>query len=110
MKALRRIFKYVWPQWPRIIVVFLSAIIIGALLSLSFMTIIPLLKVMMGQEGLHGWVDRKTCEWRYGLELSVPEKTDFFVEENIHGVGYYLLVTRVKGKSPAEISGLRIAD
>jgi len=46
MKAFRRIFKYVWPQWPRIIVVVVSAVVIAALLSLSFMTLIPLLKVM----------------------------------------------------------------
>ncbi len=77
MKDFRRIFKYIWPQWPRIIVVVLSAISIGVLLSLSFMTIIPLLKVMMGQEGLHGWIDRKGCQWRYGLEFYVPETTDF---------------------------------
>lgn len=110
MKAFNRIFKYIWPQWPRIIVVVVSAILIAILLSLSFMTVIPLLKVMMGEEGLHGWVDRKTCEWSYGLEFSIPERTDFFVEENDHGVGYYLLVTRVSKGSPAKMSGLRIAD
>jgi len=110
MKAFKRIFKYIWPQWPQIIVVVVSAILIAVLLSLSFMTVIPLLKVMMGEEGLHGWVDRKTCEWRYGLELSVPERTDFFVEENNQGVGYYLLVTRVSKKSSAKMSGLRVAD
>ena len=110
MKAFRRVFKYVWPQWPQIIVVVLSAILIAVLLSLSFMTIIPLLKVMMDEEGLHGWVDRKTCEWRYGVEFSVPEKTEFFAEENNQRAGYYLLVTRVAKKSSAEAAGLRIAD
>lgn len=110
MKEFGRIFKYIWPQWPQIIVVIVSAILIAVLLSLSFMTVIPLLKVMMGEEGLHGWIDRKTCEWRYGLEFSVPEKTDFIVEENSQGVGYYLLVTRVLKKSSATMSGIRIAD
>jgi ABC-type multidrug transport system fused ATPase/permease subunit len=110
MKALKRIFKYIWPQWPQIIVVVVSAMLIAILLSLSFMTVIPLLKVMMGEEGLHGWVDRKACEWRYGLEVSIPERTDFFIEENNQEVGYYLLVTRVPKKSPAKMSGLKIAD
>ena len=110
MKDFSRIFKYIWPQWPQIIFVVVSTILAAVLLSLSLMTVIPLLKVMLGEEGLHGWVDRKTCEWRYGVEFSVPEKTDFLVEENIHGVGYYLLVTRVKSKSPAEMSGLKVAD
>ncbi len=110
MKAFNRIFKYIWPQWPQVIVVVVSAMLIAILLSLSFMTVIPLLKVMMGEEGLHGWVDRKSCEWRYGLEFSIPERTDFFVGGDDQEVGYYLLVTRVSKKSPAETSGLKIAD
>jgi hypothetical protein len=64
MKAFRRVFKYVWPQWPRIIVVVVSAIIVASLLSLSFLTVIPLLKVMMGEEGLAGWADRKISAHR----------------------------------------------
>ena len=110
MKDFNRIFKYLWPQWPQIIFVVVSAILVAVLLSLSLLTVIPLLKVMLEDEGLHGWVDRKTCEWRYGMEFSVPDKTDSFIEENTHSVGYYLLVTRVKSKSTAEASGLRIAD
>jgi ABC-type multidrug transport system fused ATPase/permease subunit len=109
MKAFRRIFKYIWPQWPRIIVVVLSAIIIGILLSLSFMTIIPLLKVMMGQEGLHGWIDRKTCEWRYGLEFYVPETTDF-ADSSGMDIAYCLLVNRVEKESLAQAAGLQRND
>ena len=108
MKAFRRIFKYIWPQWPRIIVVVLSAIIIGVLLSLSFMTIIPLLKVMMGQEGLHGWIDRKGCQWRYGLEFYVPETADF--ADSSRDIAYCLLVNRVKKESLAYAAGFRQED
>lgn len=108
MKAFKRIFKYIWPQWPRIIVVVLTAMIVAALLSLSFMTIIPLLKVMMGEEGLHGWVDRKACQWRYGLEFYVPEIGD------LTGTGrnnlYSLLITKVEHESLAEKAGFKQAD
>jgi len=69
MKAFWRIFGYVWPQWPRVVVVVLSALILASLLSLSFMTVIPLLKVMMGDEGIHGWVERKVCSARYGVSF-----------------------------------------
>ena len=109
MKDFRRIFKYVWPQWPRIIVVVLSAIIIGVLLSLSFMTIIPLLKVMMGQEGLHGWIDRKECQWRYGLEFYVPETADF-ADSSSKDIAYCLLVTRVEKGGLAHAAGFRRDD
>ena len=106
MKAFRRIFKYIWPQWPRIIVVVVSAIVIAALLSLSFMTLIPLLKVMMGEEGLHGWVDRKVSEHRYGIRFYVPDRTDF-AQSNI---AFYLLVTDVEDESPARKAGLAKLD
>ncbi|MHC4212709.1 MAG: hypothetical protein ACYSWP_04960, partial [Planctomycetota bacterium] len=76
MKALNRLFKYVWPQWPRVIVVVVSAVMVAVLLSVTFMTLIPLLKVFLVGEGLHGWVDRKACQSRYGIEFYSPEVTD----------------------------------
>jgi subfamily B ATP-binding cassette protein MsbA len=109
MKAFKRVFNYIWPQWPRIIAVVLSAIIVAALLSISFITIIPLLRVMMGQEGLHGWVDRKTCDWKYGVDFYVPGTTDF-ADSNRADIAYHLLVTDVQKDSLAEAAGLRPID
>lgn len=109
MKALRRVFKYVWPQWPRVIVVVICAMVVAFLLSLSFMTIIPLLKVMMGKEGLHGWVDRKTCHWKYGVDFYVPDTADFGGSDS-RDIAYYLLVTDVKKGSLGEAAGLKPAD
>ncbi len=48
------------------------AMIVAALLSLSFVTIIPMIKVMIGAEGRHGWVDGLTCSSRYGIQCFVP--------------------------------------
>ena len=95
MKSFWRIFEYIWPQWPRLIVIVFSAILIGFLFSLSFMTIVPLLKVMMGEEGLHGWVDRKVCEQRYGRTFYMPERIDF-VDPNKTDIAYSLIVTKVE--------------
>jgi subfamily B ATP-binding cassette protein MsbA len=106
MKSFRRIFCYVWPQWPRVIVVVLSAIIVSSLLSLSFMTVIPLLKVMMGEEGLHGWVERGLSKHLYGVSFYVPEKKDFAVSD----IESYLLVTDIKDESPAQKAGLQKLD
>lgn len=109
MKAFWRVFEYVWPQWPRLIVIFVSAILISILFSLSFMTIVPLLKVMMGEEGLHGWVDRKVCEQRYGLRFYMPERIDF-VDPNKADIAYYLIVTKVEDDGLAYAAGLREQD
>jgi ABC-type multidrug transport system fused ATPase/permease subunit len=75
MKEFRRVFQYVWPQWPRVIVVVVSAMMISLMLSASFLTVIPLLKVMVSSEGLPAWVDGKACDVYYGLDLEVHEAT-----------------------------------
>jgi len=104
MKAFWRIFGYVWPQWPRIIVVVLSALILASLLSLSFMTVIPLLKVMMGDEGIHGWVERKICSGRYGISFA---SSDGLGEVEAADA---LLVTGLKKDSLAQEAGLAKLD
>ena len=109
MKAFGRIFKYIWPQWPRLIVVFSTAIIVAILLSISFMTIIPLMKVMLGQEGLHGWVDRKTCDWKYGVDIYLPDAADI-TTGRAQEMAYSLLVTGVEKDSLAHLAGLQNAD
>lgn len=109
MKAFSRIFKYIWPQWGRVVSVILSSMLISLLLSVSFMAIIPLLTVMVGGEGLHGWVDRKTCESNYGLELHVPKAAEL-TEGTGPSLRTHLLVTRVEKDSLAEKAGFRPLD
>lgn len=109
MKAFKRIFKYIWPQWPRIVVVVTSAIVVSLLLSVSFMTVIPLLKVMTGQEGLRSWADRKICQWRYGVNLYVPESVDFTGDKS-SDFSKSLLVTSVSKNSVAKRAGLEAGD
>jgi ABC-type multidrug transport system fused ATPase/permease subunit len=109
MKAFRRIFTYVWPQWHRVIAVVVSAMVIGILFSLSFATIVPLLKVMMGEEGLHGWVDRNVCNWRYGMDFYVPETTDF-TESAESDIAYHLLIANIEEKGWAQKAGLKVGD
>src|SRR4030042_6959495 len=105
MKSFGRIFKYVWPQWPRIITVVVAAVIFAILLSLSFMTVIPLLKVMMGKEGLHNWVDRKTCNYKYGVDFYVPNAIDI-IDKGSEDIAYSLLITGVEKNSLVESAGL----
>jgi len=106
MKNFKRVFKYIWPQWPRIIIVIVSAMIVSSLLSLSLMTVIPLLKVMMGDEGLHGWVETKICADRYGIYFSVPE----IMDSGESDVEHHLLVTDIKQGYAAQKAGLQRHD
>ena len=109
MKEFSRVFKYIWPQWPRITVVIFSAIIVSALLSISFMAVIPLLEVMTGQEGLRGWSDRKVCQLRYGVDFHVPESVDFTGDKS-SDYANSLLVLSVKKNSAGKNAGLLTGD
>jgi subfamily B ATP-binding cassette protein MsbA len=109
VKEFSRVFKYIWPQWPRVIVVIVSAIIVSMLLSVSFLTVIPLLKVMIGQEGLRGWADREVCQLRYGVDFYIPESVDFAHRKNADYTNSLIIVS-VKKKSPAAEAGLANGD
>ena len=105
MGAFTRIFKYVWPQWPRLMAIFASVMVIAVLFAFSFATIAPLLKVIIGQEGMHGWINRKVCDWRYGISFHIPESLDFQ-----EGAAKYLLVTSVEKDKQAEEAGILHSD
>lgn len=109
MNYLKRLLKYIWPQWHRIVVIFCAIIISSLLLSLSFVSVIPMLKVMMGQEGLHGYVDRKIARDRYGLKFYMPEQAEI-LDTNTSDIKRYLLITNVKENSPADEAKLKPND
>ena len=106
MKDFKRVFKYVWPQWHRLVTICCSALLIGVLYGLSFGTISPLLTVMMGSEGLHSWTNRNISSHRYGMKFYVPEQLDFS-DPNKPNVAYSLQIAEVKRNSLAEQTGLQ---
>lgn len=108
LTAFNRIWSYVWPQWPRLVSVVFWSLVIAVMFTVSFMTVLPLLKVMMGDEGLHGWVDRKTVEWRYGLELAVPDIDDYSSGEVSDS--HALRIVGIKANSLADQSGFEKYD
>jgi hypothetical protein len=77
LSAFKRVLGYVWPQWPSLLGLLFWVVVISLMFSASFLTIIPLLKVMMEEEGLHSWVDRTICYDRYGMDFYVPSRSDF---------------------------------
>jgi subfamily B ATP-binding cassette protein MsbA len=109
MEAFKRVFKYIWPQWHRLVTIGCSALLIGILFSFSFATILPLLKLMMGEEGLHGWINRKINEKRYGLSFYVPDSVEL-TDPNNPDIAYFLRIASVKKNSFAEKAGLKPHD
>ena len=100
LSAFKRVLGYVWPQRARLIAVFFWSGMIALMFSTSFLTIVPLLKVMMGEEGLHNWVDRKVCGWRYGVDFYVPGRND----------PPDLLISRVEDEGRGRDAGFQLGD
>jgi ABC-type multidrug transport system fused ATPase/permease subunit len=109
MKDFRRVFKYIWPQWHRLVTIGCSALLIGILFSFSIATVLPLLKVMMGEEGLHGWIYRKVSEKRFGLSIYVPDSIELS-DPNNPDMAYFLRIVGVKKNGFAEKAGIKQED
>jgi len=105
MKSFRRIFEYIWPQWRRLAVVFASALVVGVLFAFSVGTVLPLLKIMMGEEGLRGWADRLIVKDRYGMSFYLPDKVDLSKPDMM----YYLRIVAIEDKEAAK-AGLQEND
>ncbi|MEN6385703.1 MAG: ABC transporter transmembrane domain-containing protein, partial [Phycisphaerales bacterium] len=101
---LGRIWKYVLPQWPRVILLIISITMVSSLFALSFLTIIPILKVMMSPEGLHGWIDRNSCKMRYGMTFYMPDI--LHSQDSVYG----LRVQKIEDGELANKAGLRPED
>ena len=54
MDSLRRLFGDTWPYRRRIVGVICCAVAIGGLYAAGFAAVLPLMKVMISREGLHG--------------------------------------------------------
>lgn len=65
----RRMLGYVWPYRKHLFLSFVAAVIFAGLHTLSIASVLPVLKVILEKEGLHGWIDRTVAGQRLDLEL-----------------------------------------
>ena len=87
MKAFSRVFTYVWPvQWHRVVLTVTCALLVAILLSVGYVTIIPILKVMIKTDGLHPWVESKVCENDFGIKLDSTHPIILDIDK--HGLGH----------------------
>ena len=109
MKAFKRVLPYLWSQWQRIVLICICAVIVAIFYVGIFATVSPLLTVMMGSEGLHGWTNRKVSQIRYGFDIYVPSKTDYSDPNNLD-LAHYLRITKIKRNGLAGKAGLKAED
>lgn len=66
----RRMVALVWPHRRFLVIGLVGSIIYGMLHSVSIVGVLPVLKVMLTEEGLHGWVDHSITHYRMKTDLA----------------------------------------
>jgi ABC-type multidrug transport system fused ATPase/permease subunit len=64
---------YVWPHRRHVTIGILAALLAAALNAVSIGGILPVLQILIGEEGLHGWVAHTIAEKRTGARLAAYE-------------------------------------
>lgn len=82
MIHFRRIFRYIISQHKKAIIVsIICALFVAILFTLSIGAMLPLMRVMIGEEGLHGWVNRAIIKNRSGIIFYMVEPPKFINAE-----------------------------
>ena len=105
MIYFRRVLQYIIPQYKAAIVSFVCALIVAGLFSLSLGAMLPLMKVMLGEEGLHGWVNRAIVKERAGITFISLSSA-----KGDAGTKIPLRIIEVQPDTPAAQAGLRPED
>lgn len=70
MQNFRRAFSYALRYRRSLACLCVCVLMIGTLYSVGIGSILPVLKIMLDDEGVHGWVRRKRVEARLGIEMN----------------------------------------
>lgn len=106
MEYFRRVLRYVYPQYKALIISVVCALLAAALFSFSLVAMLPLMKVMMGEEGLHGWVNRAIVVHRTGISF-VPEEIQKHLSDTD---ARPLRISGIENDSPAQDKGFMDGD
>ena len=72
----RRMIALVWPHRRFIARGIVAGVGYAVFSAVSVAALVPVLKVLLSEEGLHGWVDRASAEVRLGAELDLYRPAD----------------------------------
>ncbi len=111
MTHFRRIFQYIFPQYKAVILSITCALLVAVLFTLSLGAMLPLMRVMIGEEGPHGWVNRAIVNDRSGITFAMAEPPKFLnsdIEQNRKAIP--LRVTQIDSDKPAGTAGIAVDD
>ncbi len=94
----RRMVGLVWPHRRFITVGLIASIFFGLLHSVSIVGVLPVLKVMLAKEGLHGWIYRSVASERLDVRFDVRDVSTGIDAPDRREV----VITKIHSKSPLE--------
>ena len=103
MPNFRRSLKYLWPYRGRLAVACVCVVMIAALWGGGLAMLLPGVKILLSDEGLHGWAWTSITNDKLGATVSFNPVSAY------HRIplSEVLRVTRVKKDSPAGAAGLK---
>ena len=107
MTYFYRSLVYVRAQWQAVVISILCAVGTGGLFALSLSAVLPLIKVILGDEGLPAWVYRAEIQKRTGLtfiDLSLQSA------EQLKNAQLFISGLSQKHDNPAQQAGLQVQD
>jgi ABC-type multidrug transport system fused ATPase/permease subunit len=103
MQALWRVIKGVWPYRVAAIVGFLCALGVGASYAGGIATLLPVMKIFISTEGVHGWANQTAVQQRLHLKI-VNLSTS--VQENALAV----VIAQTTAQTPPPLNTLKTGD
>ncbi|MBI9016116.1 MAG: ABC transporter ATP-binding protein [Phycisphaerae bacterium] len=108
MEHLNRVLKYVFKHYKLVIISIICALGTATLFAASLTAMLPLMKIIITDEGMAGWVNRSVIKSSSGLSFSESELNNF--SQQTAKIEKFLIISKIKDKSPSDIAGLKIGD
>ncbi len=91
----RRMLSLVWPHRRFVLLGLIGSVFYGFLHSMGIVAVLPVLKVILSDEGLHSWVDRSITEERLDLDLDIRSRA-----QDSEALGSRLVIIKMPDGSP----------
>ena len=104
----RLLVDYVWPHKRYLFPALLCILVMAVTYSASIGAILPVLKAMIAEEGLHGWVDQYVAQRRFDCQIHTYKS---ILRDKVPGIPENAAeVKTLKTKSPLARAGVRVGD
>ena len=100
MQGWWRVLGGVWPYRWRVTISMICAIGVGASYASGVAVLLPVLKIFVSNEGVHGWANRTAAQERLSVEILDLDSTVERTQRNADGGPLGLIVTKVYDNAP----------